>query len=79
MEFDALGKGTIVMGGHSYLWERVAEGRWTLSQEGRGTIFALARDAHSNYPTGKVDVDIGDPLLGPLLLLVWFVVSTSEC
>ncbi len=80
LEFDFIGKGTITAGTSLYQWERIGEGeQWTLSQEGRGIIFTLARDTRSKYPTGKVEVDIGDPFLPPLLLLTWFIVSTSEC
>lgn len=80
LEFDAIGKGTIMVGPSSYQWERIeASERWTLSQEGRGVIFTVDRDTKSKYPIGKVDVDIGDPHLAPLLLLTWFIVSTSGC
>jgi hypothetical protein len=80
LEFDALGRGTIVLGANAYRWERAgASDRWTLSQEGRGVILTVDRDTKSKYPTGKVDVDIGDPQLAPLLLLTWFIASTSEC
>jgi hypothetical protein len=80
LELDAIGKGTIILGSSTYQWERLGSSdRWTLSQEGRGVIFAVDRDTGSKYPRRKVDVDIGDPHLAPLLLLTWFVVSTSEC
>ncbi len=80
LEFDAIGKGSITMGSSRYQWERIeASERWTLSQEGRGIIFIVDRDTRSKYPTGKVDVDIGDPHLGPLLLLTWFIISTTGC
>ena len=80
LELDSLGHGIIAMGDARYLWDREgAAERWALSQEGRGIIFSLERDSRTKYPTGKVAVDIADPNLGPLLLLTWFLASTSEC
>ena len=80
LEFDSLGKGTISLGGSQYRWSRDdGADRWALSQEGRGDIFVTTRDTRSKYPTGTVEVDILDPNLGPLLLLTWFLASTSEC
>jgi hypothetical protein len=80
LELDSIGKGIITMGPSRYQWEREGTSdKWTLSQEGRGAIFELSRDSRSKYPTGRVVVDIADPNLGPLLLLTWFLASTSEC
>jgi hypothetical protein len=81
MEFDALGKGTVSLaGGSKYEWERfVAEGEWTMSQEGRGIIFTILFDTRTKYPSGKVTVAIGDPYAGELLAMAWFLITTSLC
>jgi hypothetical protein len=80
LQLDSIGRGAINVGSSHYLWEREGStDQWTLSQEGRGTIFVTTRDTRSKYPTGKVDIDIADPHLDVLLLLTWFLASTSEC
>jgi hypothetical protein len=80
LEIDAVGKGKITLGGARYLWEREgAADRWTLSNEGGDGVFVTTRDARGKHPVGNVDVDIPDPNLNPLLLLTWFLASTSEC
>jgi hypothetical protein len=81
MEFDALGKGTVrFASGSIYQWQRTTiEGEWTMSQEGRGSIFTVLFDTRAKYPSGKVLVDIIDPWMGELLVLAWFLISTTEC
>ncbi len=80
LEFDALDRGTVAMGGTVYRWERrEPKGTWAMTREDGATLFTVYRDVRSKYPTGKVEVLTEDESSGPLLLLTWFMISTSDC
>jgi hypothetical protein len=81
LEFDALDRGTVVFtDGTTYRWERRDPiGTWAMSREDGTTLFTIFRDARSKYPSGKVEVMGEDRMNGILLLLTWFMISTTDC
>lgn len=80
LEFDALDRGTVAIDTAVYRWERKEpKGTWAMTREDGATMFTIYRDARSKYPTGKVEVVTEDERNGLLLLLTWFMISTTEC
>jgi hypothetical protein len=80
LKFDALGKGTIAFhAGTTFDWTRAVIGdEWTISREGEA-VMSVRLLTNAKYPYGEVTVRSQDPLTDELILLVWFLIYTSEC
>ena len=81
LEFDALDRGNVILkDGTSYRWQRRdPPGTWVMSRDDGTMLFTIYRDVRSKYPTGKVMVHGEDRNNGILLILSWFMVSTTDC
>ncbi|MDW5563734.1 MAG: hypothetical protein SA339_10955 [Methanomassiliicoccus sp.] len=81
LEYDALDRGTVVLAdGTTYLWTRVEPaGTWAMLRPDGAVLFTVFRDLRNKYPTGKVEVKTEDRNGGMLLLLVWFMINTTDC
>jgi hypothetical protein len=80
LEIDALEHGTVVFAdGTACSWQkREPAGTWALSKSDGTLLFTVYRDVRSKYPTGKVEVVTEDGRNGILLLLTWFMISTTD-
>ena len=80
LEIDALEHGTVTFAdGVSYSWQKgEPAGTWVLSRSDGTLLFTVYRDVRSKYPTGKVEVVTEDGHNGILLLLTWFMISTTD-
>jgi len=79
LELDALDRGTITFNdGTAYtLQRRDPAGTWEMTREG-AVLFTIYRDVRSKYPTGEVEVLAGDKRDDVLLLLIWFMIATTD-
>ncbi len=80
LELDSLDRGTASFAdGTAYSWQRREPvGTWAMAREDGTVLFTIYRDARSKYPSGKVDVATEDRRNDILLLLTWFMISTTD-
>ncbi len=80
LSIDSLGGGEISIAGASELrWERPQQGEvWNVIEEGTGTLLTVRRDVRGRRPRGDVTIERDHRCLGPLLLLTWFMIFTTE-
>lgn len=79
LELDSLDRGTVTFtDGTAYALQRGdLDGTWEMSREG-AVLFTVHRDARSKYPTGEVEVLAGDKRDAILMLLTWFMITTTD-
>ncbi|WP_019176966.1 hypothetical protein [Methanomassiliicoccus luminyensis] len=80
MVVGSLGKDTVIaQDGSTYQLSQLGSpDDWILSTADGKDIFSVHRETAGKKPGGVVDVKSPDPHLSELLLLCWFVISTSE-